>query len=62
MFENIKTIFLRSLRATPAVSQNYKQKPFFDAKGEKMCYSSVAIVGAKIWLLNTDKLNLAKYN
>ena len=34
--------------ATPAVSQKREQKPFLDAKGEKMCSSSGAIAGAKI--------------
>ena len=42
-----------ALRTTPAVSQNREQKPFLDAKGEKMCSSSGAIAGAKIWLLNS---------
>ena len=50
-----------AIRATPAVSQNREQKPFLDAKGEKMCSSSGAITGAKIWLLNSDKPNLIKY-
>ena len=50
------------LRAISAVSQNRKQKPFLDTKREKMCSSSGAITGAKIWLLNSDKPNLVKYN
>ena len=50
------------LRATSAVSQNREQKPFLDAKEEKRCSSSRAIAGAKIWLLNSDKSNLAKYS
>ena len=53
---------LSLVRATPAVSQNREQKPFLDAKGEKRCSSSIAIAGAKIWLLNSDKTNLAKYS
>ena len=49
-----------ALRATSAVSQNREQKPFLDAKREKRCSSNGAITGAKIWLLNIDKPNLAK--
>ena len=52
----------KEIRATPAVSQNWEQKLFLYAKGEKRCYSSGAIAGAKIWLLNSDKPNLAKYS
>ena len=55
-------IVVDALRATPAVSQNREQKPFLDAKGEKMCSSSGAIAGAKIWQLNSYKPNLAKYS
>ena len=33
----------KSVRVTPAVSQNREQKPFLDAKGEKRCSSSGAI-------------------
>ena len=58
-----KELFLHeNIRATPAVSQNRKQKPFLDAKGEKRCSSSGAIAGTKIWLLNSDKPNLTKYS
>ena len=50
------------VRATTAISQNQKQKPFLDTKGEKRCSISGAIAGAKIWLLNSDKPNLVKYS
>ena len=50
------------IRATSAVSQNQEQKPLLDVKGEKRCSSSEVITEAKIWLLNSDKSNLAKYS
>ena len=62
MMDSYEMDSYKVLRATPAVSQNREQKPFLDAKGEKRCSNSGAIAGAKIWLLNSDKPNLAKYS
>ena len=62
LFSIIWVLLFNDIRATPVVSQNREQKPFLDAKGKKRCSSSGVIAGAKIWLLNSDKQNLAKYS
>ena len=50
------------IRATPSVEQNREQKLKIDVFGEKISSSSGAKSGAKLWLMNSDQLNVGKYS
>ena len=52
------TQYYSYIRATPAVEQKLK----IDAFGKKTSSNSGAKPGAKIWLMNSDQLNLGKHS